>query len=97
MPKPHPLLEALETERFSCGRSSRIGAFRIGHSNWNGDPEIMRNLIHSAVPLKPWRWLRKMVWVNGRTKFSHAIVPKEGGTPIGMHIVTLQKYRSAQP
>ena len=36
-----------------------------------------------------------MTWANGRTKFSHAIVPKEGGAAIGMHIVSLQKYRSA--
>jgi RimJ/RimL family protein N-acetyltransferase len=36
-----------------------------------------------------------MVWVNGRTKFSHAIVPKEGGEPIGIHGMTLQRHRSA--
>ena len=55
----------------------------------------MRNLIHTAKPLDPWRWLRKMVWVNGRSKFSHAIVPKDGGKPIGIHGMTLQKHRSA--
>ena len=95
MPKHHPLLEVLETERFSLRPLSRIGAFRMSYRHWNGDAEIMRNLVHSAVPMKPWRWLRKMVWVNGRTKFSHAIVPKDGGPPIGMHVVTLQKYRTA--
>ena len=95
MAKRHPLLDVLETERFSLQPLGKLGAFRIGYYNWNGDGEIMRNLVHSAAPLKPWRWLRRMVWTNGRTKFSHAIVPKEGGPAIGMHIVNLQKYRSA--
>jgi RimJ/RimL family protein N-acetyltransferase len=36
-----------------------------------------------------------MVWVNGRSKFSHAIIPKGGGKPIGIHGMTLQKHRSA--
>ena len=95
MAKPHPMLQPLETERFILRPLGRIEAFRIGRSNWNHDPEIMRNLIHSAKPLDPWRWLKKMVWVNGRSKFSHAIVPKDGGKPIGIHGMTLQKYRSA--
>ena len=95
MPKPHPLLDVLETERFSLRPLGKVAAFSIGYNNWNGDAEIMRNLIHSSVRLKPWRWLKRMVWANGRTKFSHAIVPKGGSTPVGMHIVTLQKHRSA--
>jgi RimJ/RimL family protein N-acetyltransferase len=89
------MLQRLETERFILRPLSRIESYRIGHGNWNHDPEIMRNLIYSPKPLNPWRWLRKMVWVNGKSKFSHAIVPKEGGTPIGIHGMTLQKYRSA--
>jgi RimJ/RimL family protein N-acetyltransferase len=93
--KPHAMLQALETERFVLRPLGRVEAFRIGRTNWNHDPEIMRNLIHSAKPINPWRWLRKMVWVNGKSKFSHAIVPKEGGDPIGIHGMTLQKYRSA--
>ena len=95
MAKPHPMLQFLETERFILQPLGRIEAFRIGHRNWNRDPEIMRNLLHSAKPLNPWRWLKKMVWVNGKSKFSHAIVPKDGGVPIGIHGMTLQKYRSA--
>src|SRR5688572_10975094 len=62
MSKRHPLLDGLETERFVLQPLGRIDAFRIGYYNWNGDAEIMRNLIHSAVPLKPWRWFRRMVW-----------------------------------
>ena len=95
MAKPHPMRQRLETERFVLRPLGRIAAFRIGRSNWNHDPEIMRNVIHSSKPLNPWRWLRKMVWVNGKTKFSHAIMPKDGGPPIGIHGMTLQKYRSA--
>lgn len=89
------MLQRLETERFMLRPLGRLEAFRIGHGNWNHDPEIMRNLIHSPKPLNAWRWLRKMVWVNGRSKFSHAIVPKQGGAPIGIHGMTLQKHRSA--
>jgi RimJ/RimL family protein N-acetyltransferase len=92
MAAPNPLLQPLETERFLLKPLGRLEAYRIGRGNWNHDPEILRNLLHSPKPLSPWRWLRKMVWVNGRTKFSHAIVPKETGQPIG---VTLQKHRSA--
>ena len=95
MAKPHPMLQRLETERFVLRPLGRIEAFRIGRSNWNHDPEIMRNVIYSSKPLNPWRWLRKMVWVNRKTKFSHAIMPRDGGTPIGIHGMTLQKYRSA--
>jgi len=95
MAKPHPLLQPLETERFVLRPLGRLEAYRIGRGNWNHDPEIMRNLVHSPKPLNPWRWLRKMVWVNGRSKFSYAIIPKEGGAPIGIHGMTLQKYRSA--
>ena len=95
MAKPHPMLQRLETERFVLRPLGRIEAFRIGRSNWNHDPEIMRNVIYSSKPLNPWRWLRKMVWVNRKTKFSHAIMPKDGGAPIGIHGMTLQKYRSA--
>jgi RimJ/RimL family protein N-acetyltransferase len=93
--KHHPMLDHLETERFILKPLGRFEAYRIGRRNWNHDPEIMRNLVHSAKPLDPWRWLRKMVWVNGRSKFSHAIVPRDGGEPIGIHGLTLQKYRSA--
>lgn len=89
------MLQPLETERFLLRPLGRFEAFRIGHGNWNHDPEIMRNLVHSPKPIGPWRWLRKMVWVNGRSKFSHAIVPKPGGAPIGIHGMTLQKHRSA--
>ena len=95
MAKRNPMLQLLETERFMLRPLGRLEAYRIGRGNWNHDPEIMRNLIHSSKPLDPWRWLRKMVWVNRRTKFSHAIVPKDGGEPIGIHGMTLQKYRSA--
>lgn len=95
MPKNHPMLQGLETERFILRPLGRVEAYSIGRSNWNHDPEIMRNLIHSAKPLNRWRWLKKMVWVNGKSKFSHAIVPKEGGAPIGIHGMTLQKHRSA--
>jgi len=95
MAKRNPMLQLLETERFMLRPLGRLEAYRIGRGNWNHDPEIMRNLIHSSKPLDPWRWLRKMVWVNGRTKFSHAIVPKDGGEPIGIHGMTLQKHRSA--
>lgn len=95
MAKPNPMLQLLQTERFVLRPLGRIEAYRIGRSNWNHDPEIMRNLINSSQPLNPWRWLRKMVWVNGRTKFSHAIVPRDGGEPIGIHGMTLQKHRSA--
>ena len=51
MAKPHPMLQPLETERFILRPLGRFEAFRIGRSNWNHDPEIMRNLIHSAKPL----------------------------------------------
>ena len=95
MAKPHPMLQRLETERFVLRPLGRVEAFRIGRSNWNHDPEIMRNVVYSSKPLNPWRWLRKMVWVNRKTKFSHAIMPKDGGPPIGIHGMTLQKYRSA--
>jgi RimJ/RimL family protein N-acetyltransferase len=95
MAKPHPMLQLLETERFVLRPLGRVEAYRIGHRNWNHDQEIMRNLVYSPKPLNPWRWFKKMVWVNGRTKFSHAIVPKDGGQPIGIHGITLQKYRSA--
>ncbi|MEW9806533.1 GNAT family N-acetyltransferase [Mesorhizobium sp. ZMM04-5] len=89
------MLQRLETERFVLRPLGRVEAYRIGRSNWNHDQEIMRNLIHSAKPLDPWRWLKKMVWVNGKTKFSYAIVPRDGGEPIGIHGMTLQKHRSA--
>ena len=82
MAKPHPMRQRLETERFVLRPLGRIEAFRIGRSNWNHDPEIMRNVIYSSKPLNPWRWLRKMVWVNRKTKFSHAIMPKDGGAPL---------------
>jgi RimJ/RimL family protein N-acetyltransferase len=95
MAKPHPMLRPIETERFALRPLGRMEAFRIGRGNWNHDPEIMRNLIHSGKPLGLWRWLRKMVWVNGRSKFSHAIVPKGSARPIGIHGMTLQKHRSA--
>lgn len=95
MAKPSPMLDRLETERFILKPLGRFEAYRIGRTNWNHDPEIMRNLIHSPRPLDPWRWLKKMVWVNGRSKFSYAIVPKEGGAAIGIHGITLQKHRSA--
>ena len=95
MAKRHPMLQLLETERFVLRPLGRLEAYRIGRANWNHDQEIMRNLLYSPKPLDPWRWFKKMVWVNGRTKFSHAIVPKDGGEPIGMHGITLQKYRSA--
>lgn len=95
MARSHPLLQRLETERFILRPLGRIEAYRIGYGNWNRDPEIMRNLIHSAKPLNAWQWLRRMVWVNGRTKFSHAVIPKKGGAPIGMHSVKLHKHRSA--
>jgi RimJ/RimL family protein N-acetyltransferase len=95
MAKPNPMLQLLETERFVLRPLGRFEAFRIGRSNWNHDPEIMRNLIHSPKPLDPWRWWKKMVWANGKSKFSHAIVPRGGGKPIGIHGMTLQKHRSA--
>ena len=93
--KPNPMLQRLETERFVLRPLGRAEAYRIGRGNWNHDPEIMRNLTNSSKPLDPWRWLRKMVWVNGRSKFTHAIVPKDGGGPIGIHGMTLQRHRSA--
>jgi len=95
MAKPSPMLDRLETDRFILKPLGRMEAYRIGRTNWNHDPEIMRNLIHSPKPLGPLRWLKKMVWVNGRSKFSYAIVPKEGGEAIGIHGITLQKHRSA--
>jgi RimJ/RimL family protein N-acetyltransferase len=95
MAKPSPMLDRLETERFILKPLGRMEAYRIGRANWNHDPEIMRNLIHSPKPLDPWRWLKKMVWVNGKSKFSYAILPKEGGEAIGIHGITLQKHRSA--
>lgn len=95
MAKPSPMLDRLETERFILKPLSRMEAYRIGRANWNHDPEIMRNLIHSPKPLDPWRWMKRMVWVNRKSKFSHAIVPKEGGEAIGIHGITLQKHRSA--
>ncbi len=95
MARSHPMRQALETERFILKPLGRVEAYRIGRGNWNHDQEMMRNLIYSAEPLNPWRWMRKMVWVNGRSKFSHAILPKSGGQPIGIHGVTLQRHRSA--
>lgn len=95
MAKPNPMLQPLETERFVLRPLGRLEAYRIGRSNWNHDPEIMRNLIYSPKPLNPLRWFKKMVWANGKSKFAHAIVPREGGAPIGVHGMTLQKYRSA--
>jgi RimJ/RimL family protein N-acetyltransferase len=95
MAKLPPMQQLIETERFILRPLGRLEAFRIGRGNWNHDPEIMRNLIHSAKPLDPWRWLKKMVWVNGKSKFSHAIIPRDVGKPIGIHGMTLQKHRSA--
>ncbi|MCX7305534.1 MAG: GNAT family protein [Hyphomicrobiales bacterium] len=95
MTKPNPMLQRLETERFILKPLGRIEAYRVGRANWNHDPEIMRNLVHSSRPLGRLKWLKKMVWVNGKSKFSHAIVPKDGGPAIGIHGVTLQKHRSA--
>ena len=56
----------------------------------------MSNLFYSPLPTKPWRWFRKRTWANGKTKFSHAIRVREDGKPIGMHVVFLYPYRSAQ-
>lgn len=90
----HPMLQPLTTERFALTPLTRWGSFRLSYV-WNDDPEIMRNMFYSPVPIKPFTWYRKKVWANGRNKFSHAITDVKGGKPIGMHLVRLVPHRSA--
>jgi RimJ/RimL family protein N-acetyltransferase len=76
----------LETERFFLRKVGRVRAFLIT-ARWRRDPELMEGIFLSPRPRSLLSWWFEGPRSNGRTRFAHAIVPKDGGKPIGLHVV----------
>lgn len=84
----------LETERFRLRRLGRVEAFRLT-ATWRRDPELMEGLTLSPRPRSLLYWWFRGPRSDRRTRFAHAIVPKAGGEPIGVHFVVCRPGKAA--
>lgn len=84
----------LETERFHLRSLGTLEALRLTNS-WRHDPEILHNFFRSSKPHSLFKWIRRGPIPNNTRRFTYAIVPRDGGQPIGAHAIKLFAYRSA--
>lgn len=88
------LARDLETERFHLKSLGRLEALQVTNS-WRHDPEILLNFYRSSRPRSVLKWLKSGLVPNNVYRFTFAIIPKEGGRPIGAHAIKLTAYRTA--
>jgi RimJ/RimL family protein N-acetyltransferase len=87
------LASAIESERFRLEPRGRWRAFRETYP-WSQDSAFMSSYCGSGERRSPWKWYREMIRPNNRTKFAHAIIPRGGTAPIGVHFAAIRPYRS---
>lgn len=82
---PDPYLsQPIRTERFVLANCNRRDAIKVT-APWRTDPEVLENLMYSKTSYSAFEWVRSVGRPDGKSRFIHAIMPKEGGGTIGAH------------
>jgi len=89
------LRERIESERFDLVPLNRWQAFRLTYP-WTRDIEFVTSFTGSGATRSLRGWYREMIRANKRKRFIHAIVPRGGSVPIGIHTMSMYGYRSCR-
>ncbi len=88
------LMETITTERFLLKPVGRLRSVLL-HMRMNNDPEILAQITHRVKGLTFLQWYRRATATNGRSRFTHEIITRDGAKTVGFHTICLRPYKSA--